>query len=56
MIYINNSYFCQFGLNVVLGGVSVDMVQSVRVVYVIVKRVDEVEDDCLKVFYVYKVV
>ncbi|MFG6085747.1 hemagglutinin repeat-containing protein [Stenotrophomonas indicatrix] len=52
--YIDNSYFRQSGLNVALGGASVDTVQSARAVYATAKRADEVEDDRLKALYAYK--
>lgn len=52
--YTNNSYFRQSGLNVALGGASVDTVQSARAVYATAKRADEVEDDRLKALYAYK--
>gem|GEM_PF-1649576 len=52
--YTDNSYFRQSGLNVALGGASVDTVQSARAVYATAKRADEVEDDRLKALYAYK--
>lgn len=52
--YTDNSYFRQSGLNVALGGASVDTAQSARAVYATAKRADEVEDDRLKALYAYK--
>nr|WP_312108601.1 hemagglutinin repeat-containing protein [Stenotrophomonas indicatrix] len=52
--YTDNSYFRQSGLNVALGGASVDTVQSARAVYATAKRAGDVEDDRLKALYAYK--
>ncbi|PII15075.1 hypothetical protein CR920_04295 [Stenotrophomonas indicatrix] len=52
--YTDNSYFRQSGLNIALGGASVDTAQSARAVYATAKRADEVEDDRLKALYAYK--
>ncbi|SLM24206.1 hemagglutinin repeat-containing protein [Stenotrophomonas indicatrix] len=52
--YTDNSYFRQSGLNIALGGASVDTAQRARAVYATAKRADEVEDDRLKALYAYK--
>lgn len=52
--YNDRNYFRQSGLNVAVGGATVDTIQSARAVYAFAKRADEVEDDRLKALYAYK--
>ena len=52
--YNDRNYFRQSGLNVAVGGATVDTIQSARAVYGFAKRAGEVEDDRLKALYAYK--
>ncbi|WP_317618035.1 hemagglutinin repeat-containing protein [Stenotrophomonas maltophilia] len=52
--YNDRNYFRQSGLNVAVGGATVDTIQSARAVYAFAKRAGEVEDDRLKALYAYK--
>ncbi|WP_366535675.1 hypothetical protein, partial [Streptococcus pneumoniae] len=52
--YNDRNYFRQSGLNVAVGGATVDTIQSARAVYAYAKRAGEVEDDRLKALYAYK--
>lgn len=52
--YNDWNYFRQSGLNVAVGGATVDTIQSARAVYAYAKRAGEVEDDRLKALYAYK--
>ncbi|WP_262084565.1 MULTISPECIES: hemagglutinin repeat-containing protein [Stenotrophomonas] len=52
--YNDRNYFRQSGLNVAVGGATVDTIQGARAVYALAKRADEVEDDRLKALYAYK--
>ncbi|HHA2629977.1 TPA: filamentous hemagglutinin N-terminal domain-containing protein [Stenotrophomonas maltophilia] len=51
--YNDRNYFRQSGLNVAVGGATVDTIQSARAVYAYAKRAGEVEDDRLKALYAY---
>ncbi len=49
--YVNRSYSRQNGLNVAVGGASVEQVQSARAVYGTAKRASEVDDERLQALY-----